>query len=188
MTLLALDSRWQRLMDPDYVSAGGKTFGGLVDIGFEAPDAWPHATPAETGEEVVELGADKLSADLCRLDDTHYLRVILPLPVRGAEEAALFSLWAAVSPEDFARYLADWQGTAEAPFTTAPAWLMTDLPGYESDTPLHGTLTAQDEGVPRLTLDGTEPLAAAQAEGISFDALLDLYAALGTDLRPHLKG
>ena len=31
------------------------------------------------------------------------------------------------------------------------------------------------------------PLKQAQAEGISFDKLLDIYAAAGSDLRPHLE-
>lgn len=131
------------------------------------------------------MGEDRLSPDLCRLGEDRFLCAILSLPVRGADEAVHFALWAAVTPELFYGYLdAATEGSTE--FAGGHGWLMNDLPGFESDEPLACTLKPGAPGErPRISLtDG--PLATLQRDGISFDALLDLYAALGDDIRPHL--
>ncbi|MBO9409549.1 DUF2199 domain-containing protein [Shimia sp. R9_1] len=186
MSLLALDSRWRRLHDPDWVSPkSGRSFGGLIDIGYDHPDPWPHGDLQGCGQEVLEVGDDKLSADLCRCDGLRFVRAMLALPIRGSDEAVQFVIWAHLADADFYRYLDD--ATGETPgFEGCTAWLMNDIPGFESETPLEGALIAGGaQERPRLSLkDG--PLAEAQKAGITFDALLDLYAATGNDIRPDL--
>ncbi|UMA66034.1 DUF2199 domain-containing protein [Roseivivax marinus] len=100
MNLLGLDARWRRLNDPDYVCpCCGRSFGGLVDLVFEHPDAWPHGPRGDA--EVLEAGEDKLSSELCRAGEARYLRAVVTLPVRGADDAALLAIWVEVAPEDF---------------------------------------------------------------------------------------
>ncbi len=184
--LLALDSRWRRFNDPDYVSQSGKSFSGVFDIGYDAPDSWPHASPRDAGTAEVEVGDDKLSADLCKLDDTRFIHCVLPLSIKGSDEVFNFGPWAAVPSETFYAYID--HATADAPFQESTAFLMNDLPGFESDEPIACTLRQGQDGQ-RPQLVATEgPLAHAQAEGITFDQLLDIYAATGTDVRPHLNG
>lgn len=186
MSLLALDSRWRRLHDPDYVCPrSGRSFGGLMDIGFDAPDCWPHA-PWQG--ETVAVGEDVLTADLCRCEGMSFVHGLAPLPIKGSDEVFLFGVWASVSDTDFKAYVADMENTGER-FVHCAAWLMNDLPLFESDAPLACDLiagaTAQDRPHLRAQMG---PLAEAQTDGISFDALLDIYAASGEDIRPYLAG
>ncbi|TCL09814.1 hypothetical protein BXY66_1879 [Shimia isoporae] len=185
--LLALDSRWRRFNDPDYVSQSGKSFTGVFDIGYDAPDIWPHAVPREADASEVEVGDDKLSADLCRLDGTRFVHCVLPLAIKGSDEVFNFGPWAAVEAELFYAYVDVATGASEG-FVGGIAFLMNDLPGFESDDPIACQLIPGAEGQrPRLTaLDG--PLKSAQSNGISFDQLLDIYAHTGNDVRPHLNG
>lgn len=185
MNLLALDARWQRLNDPDYVCpCCGRSFGGLIDIGFGAPDDWPHAEP-EPGA-VVEAGADKLSSELCRLGERRFLRAHLALPVRGSEEVVHLAPWAEVAAADFYAVLDRIEAGETAPREIAAA-LANVLPDPLAG-PAEGQLAlAGPEARPGFRPHGGA-LSEAFTDGLSFDALLDLYAACGEDIRPHLTG
>ncbi|MCE0504514.1 DUF2199 domain-containing protein [Roseivivax sp. GX 12232] len=185
MNLLALDDRWRRLNDPEYACpCCGRSFGGLIDFGFGAPDDWPFALPEEGG--VVAEGEDKLSEELCRLGDRRFLRAHLPLAVRGAEDAAHLAPWVEVAPEHFYAALDRIESgateTVEVPTTLANA-LPAPFDGPQPGTLVLGAPEARPGFFPEAG-----PLAEALREGLSFDALLDLYAGLGEDIRPHLTG
>ena len=68
------------------------------------------------------------------------------------------------------------------------AWLMNALPGFDFDDWLPCNLLVGDpEARPYLEIhDGAHDLARLQEDGITFDQLLDVYAAAGQDIRPHL--
>ncbi len=182
--LLNLDARWRRFNDPDYACpCGGRTFSGIFDIGFEEPDDWPFG---RRSDEMLIVGEDKLSSELCRLGDRRFLRCVIALPVRGSDDERFFlAPWAEVSQGDFYAYL---DGSTEdgEPVTGLSATVANELPGFPGSA--HGTLkpgTGLER--PRLAVaDGA--LARACTEGISFDELLDIYAASGQDIRPHLTG
>lgn len=187
MNLLALDSRWQRLNDPDYAcKCCGRSFGGIVDMGFGQPDCWPHDTL--NSRDTLAVGDDLLTADLCVFEDLRFVHCVVPLPIRGSDEVFLFGAWASLAVEDFKAYALDATGE-ETGFSGAAAWLMNDLPLFENDELIACDLKPAESGGerPHLTAQsGT--LAQAQADGISFDQLLEIYAACGEDLRPHLMG
>ena len=63
-SILDLDPRWRALMAK----------GGVIDIGFDHPSEWPHAPRGDLA--FVKEGADQLASELCRLDETRYLRAI----------------------------------------------------------------------------------------------------------------
>ncbi|SNR58350.1 DUF2199 domain-containing protein [Puniceibacterium sediminis] len=182
MSLLDLDARWRRFNDPlRACPCCGKHFSGVFDIGFEEPDDWPHGPRSE---EMLKVGDDKLSSELCRLNNRRFLRCVILLPLRGSDtEVFFFGLWAEVSPTDFYAYL---DGSTEdgAPVTSIPATVANDLPHFGDAA--HGTLVP-GTGLERPRLIIAEgPLAEGQKNGISFDELLDIYAASGKDIRPHL--
>ncbi|MBO9464964.1 DUF2199 domain-containing protein [Tropicibacter sp. R15_0] len=175
MALLALDSRWRRLHSPP--------FDGIFDIGFEEPEDWPHAA-FEGGEDLI-VGEDRLNHDLCRLDGRYFLRAVLYLPVRGSDDSVGFGLWAEVSETLFRAFLAAWSGDAQD-IEPGEGLIANTPPGFEEEL---GTLCQVAPGPedqrPRLhAIDG--PLAEAQENGISFDDLLNIYAAAGNDIRPKL--
>ncbi|SIS90915.1 hypothetical protein SAMN05421759_10633 [Roseivivax lentus] len=185
MNLLQLDARWQRLNDPDYACpCCGRSFGGLIDIGYDAPGDWPHALP-EPGA-VIAAGEDRLSSELCRLGARRFLRAHLAVPVRGAGDAVHLAPWAEVAPGDFYATLERIEAGISAPADMA-AVLANILPGPLGEIEVghlrHGAAEARPTFLP-----APGPAADALAEGLSFDAVLDIYAEIGEDIRPHLTG
>ena len=174
MTLLALDARWRRLQEK---------FGGVFDIGFQMPSAWPHAEPTEETPEGV-AGDDRLAPELCRLGGKRFLHAILPLPIRGADDVLYLAPWAEVPPETFYAYLD--HVSDGAPFTGGAARLANDLPLYPGSLDQPVSLNPGGDGARPLILAEDGPLAEAQDEGISLDQLIELYAAAGQDIRQAL--
>ena len=107
-----------------------------------------------------------------------------------AMEVFAFGPWASVSDASFARYVAAWRAEDYSDFPGCFAWLANALPGIASEASVPCNLETGD-GTARPQLfaqSASQGLAGLQREGISFDRLLDIYAAAGNDLRPHLGG
>ena len=68
-------------------------------------------------------------------------------------------------------------------YAETPVLLANEVPGLEADMGVLHFPSREER--PALTAQ-SGPLAQAQQNGISFDQLLDLYAACGDDIRPHL--
>lgn len=184
MSLLALDARWRRFNDPDRACpCCGRQFSGVYDISYDHPAHWPHA---ERGDQpFVKAGDDQLTADLCRVGDTRLLRAVLSLPIQGADDVIHLTPWVAVPDETFYAYL-DTSDSDTAPLPpAAPAVLDNDVPTLAQTGTALTVHFETRESLPRIaTPEGT--LANALQNGLSFDQLLDLYAACGDDIRPHL--
>lgn len=179
---LAQDPRWRRFTDAGYACACcGQSFGGPMDIGFGNPAPWPHGLRGDRDE--LRVGTDQLTADACRLGDSRFVRAVLILPVIGTNATFAYGPWASVHPDSFEAAL-----TGNG-FEGCFAWLANRLPGWDTEHPLPCNLLPGPAGDrPRLEIHAScgHPLAQAQRDGITFDRLLDIYAAAGHDLRPHL--
>lgn len=188
MTLLE-DPRWQRFNDGNYAcSCCGKSFSGVFDIGFDHPDPWPHGNRQSTGQDILQVGEDVLGPDLCQIGEHRFIRCVLMLPLKGGDQKFAYGAWASVNPDNYGRYVQhDWDGTL-GNFEGCFAWLMNRLPGFEMQDWLPCDLLVEDPAErPRLYVhDDAHRIAALQEEGITFDQLLDIYAAAGQDIRPHL--
>ncbi|MGB0959480.1 MAG: DUF2199 domain-containing protein [Halocynthiibacter sp.] len=186
--MLALDSRWQRLMDADYIcSCCGKPVAGLMDIGYGMPTHWPHAAREDTQDEIV-IGEDRLTPELCRIDGDYFVRTVMEFPIIGTDETFSFGPWGSLSREDFLRFI-DHENGQDPSFEGGASWLANDLPLFDDADPIACTLIVASKGGTRPRLLAQEgPLKRAQENGLTFDQLLDIYAAAGHDLRPHLKG
>ena len=177
------DPRWRRFNDSTRpCPCCGRTFNGVFDIGYDHPDPWPHGNRAETGNEFIGQGEDLLSADLCQLEQYRFIRCILPLPIIGTDQRFAFGPWGSVNPKNFDRYNTDPE------FEGCFSWLSNLLPGFDFTEPLPCNLIPGEPGQrPVLEVhDGSHDIARLQEEGITFDQLLDIYAAAGQDIRPHL--
>ena len=187
---LAEDPRWQRFNDSSTpCPCCGQVFSGVFDIGYDHPDPWPHGNRGESGQDVLAVGTDSLGTDLCRMDKYRFIRCVLPLPIIGSDQVFAFGPWGSVNAENFDRYVqAELEGKLEG-FEGCFAWLMNRLPGFHFDDWLPCNLVI--EGVDQRPVlevhDGAHELARLQEDGITFDQLLDIYAAAGQDIRPHLE-
>ena len=186
---LASDPRWQRFNDSKRpCPCCGRTFNGVFDIGYDHPDPWPHGNRAESGEDVLSVSKDTLSADLCRMGPHRFIRCVLRLPIIGSDQSFAFGPWGSVNPENFDTYVRHELSGTLSEFEGCFAWLMNTLPGFEFDDWLPCNLVIEDpQARPVLEVhDGSHELARLQEDGITFDQLLDIYAAAGQDIRPHL--
>lgn len=183
MNLLDLDVRWTRFNDEGRVCpCCGQSFNGIFDLGYEAPGDWPHG-PLQ-GDDMT-VGEDRLHTDLCRLNGRFFVRCVLPLNLRGTDEIFCFGPWAEVPEPMFRDYLDTFvEGPHE--FAGGEALLANVLPGFESDSAIPCALVPSDSDDRPMLVAHDGPLAEAQRDGISFDDLLDIYAAAGRDIRPHL--
>ena len=181
------DPRWRRFNDSTRpCPCCGRSFDGVFDIGFDHPDPWPHGNRSETGADYMEAGDDSLGTDLCKFGKYRFIRAVLPLPIKGTDQVFAFGPWGSVNPANFDRYVAASQG--DETFEGCFAWLMNLLPGFDFTEPLPCNLVPGAEGErPILEVhDGAHDIAVLQEDGITFDQLLDIYAAAGQDIRPHL--
>lgn len=186
---LKADPRWQRFNDSTRpCPCCGRMFNGVFDIGFDHPQPWPHGNRDDSGQDVLSSGTDTLSADLCRLDKYRFIRCVLHLPIRETDQTFAFGPWGSVNPDNFDRYVQmELTGKLDE-FEGCFAWLMNMLPGFDYDDWLPCNLVIEDPNQrPVLEIhDGAHELARLQEDGITFDQLLDIYAAAGQDIRPHL--
>lgn len=183
------DPRWRRFMgDNGACPCCGNPMEGLFDIVFHAPVTWPHqdAPKDETGN--VRVGEDYLTSDLCQHDDNFFVRCVFPIPVQGSDQTFSFGCWGSLSEGAFRRYLEAEQ--TGVPFEGAFSWLTNRFPCFDLEDGINEAFACDfipQDGTRRPHLYAHEgPLADAQENGITFDHLLDIYAATGNDMRPHL--
>jgi hypothetical protein len=184
---LAQDPRWRRLHDRGYACpCCGRRFEGLFDIAFERPDTWEGA-PAPLPNGALALDRDILTEDFCVQGPHRFVRCILPLPVQGAEERFAFGLWGTIKPDCLPEVVARFDDGTQGALGPYFSWLGNRLPGTDA-SPVRASMHMQDNRQRPILMieDEAHPYFARQREGISFDELLDIYAACGTDLRPHL--
>lgn len=184
------DPRWDKFCDADFkCPCCGKSYGGVFDITFDHPDAWPHENRAESGKNAIAVGDDRLGSDLCRLGDDYFARATLRLPIIGTEEVFAYGIWGSLTLESYKNYISDYNGDKVEGFEGCFTWLCNMLPGWSMKEALPCDLVLGSLGQrPSLWVhdDSGHPLFQAQQEGISFDRLLDLYEASGQDVRSHL--
>lgn len=98
-----------------------------LDWGFELPDEVWALSEGELGAEV------RYNDDLCQWGDRAFIRCILPVPLKGADEYFGWGVWAEVEVEVFERYLDLYEadGREEPPH---PAKLANRLPPYAGTT------------------------------------------------------
>lgn len=188
---LVCDPRWQRLTDATFRCACcGESLPGLFDIGYDHPDPWPHGLLRDSAQTVLRIGGDALDADLCTLGDDRFIKGLVELPLTRSDQIFAFGVWVSLHPDNFTSYTDAFGTDGEASIGPCFGWLCNDLPLYGIGEPLETTVRFRG-GTRRPSIhvqDTRNDLARDQTEGITLDRLLDIYAAAGTDLRPHLEG
>lgn len=186
---LADDPLWQRLNDQAFrCPCCGASFNGVFDIAYDHPDAWPHGSFRENGGETVKVGKDKLGSDLCVLNEDRFVRGIIEIPILGSDTRFGFGAWVSLHPDNFQVYVDAYGTENELKIGPYFGWLSNNLPVYGTGEFLKTEVVFQGGGKrPRLNVwDESSTLQKDQKAGMSFSELLDLYAASGNDIRPHL--
>ncbi len=187
MTPLDADPRWRRFNDTGRVcSCCGQTFSGVFDIVFDHPDAWDHGNRGKSGLDELRAGEDLLARRHCRWGEHRFVRTMLVLPILGSDRRFAFGPWSSLSATNYKLCLAAWEDDDIGRFEGGFGWLANDLPGFETPDHIPCNLRPDPETGILMLEAQTGPLGEAQRRGISFDRLLDIYAASGNDIRPHL--
>ena len=154
------------------------------------PFGWAHP-PAPLPEEALDGPGDVVTERYARRGRDMLVRAHLPIPVAGTEDHVFLTIWANLSPGDFARLRsAQARGDADR-LGDLFAWLYCRIPASSGPVLTKGVLVPVADGALPVywITEPKHPLHAAQtAEGMSAGDILALYEDLGAgDLVAHLK-
>lgn len=137
-----------------------------LDWGFELPDEVWALSEEEQAEQV------RYNDDLCQWGDRFFIRCILPVPLKGADDYFGWGAWAEVETEVFERYLELYEedGREEPPHPAKLANRLAPYPGTTLGTRVLIQFQTPDDR-PTLTLLESDKsrLAQEQREGIDAD-------------------
>ena len=147
-----------------------------LDFAFDAPVYWRQLTEEEREQSF-------LSSDICVIGEDRFIRGCLEIPVQGRAERLVWGVWTSLSEGSLRRAYELWDAT-EIPLDE-PArfgWLSKELKGvYGASTLNLKTLVRFRPGNLRPSIEVgpcDHPLAREQAEGVSFDRVQEIAAAL----------
>ena len=192
MTGLDQDPRWVKFHDANRVcSCCGESFDGVFDIGFSCPQSWPNTSDPRPNSEFQELRkteANILTDDFCIHDGHYFARAVLPIPIIGSQTRFSYGVWGSLAPENFETYLNSFNTDTQSQIGPFFSWLGNQVPQM-NDAPVEGNLHPCDNRArPEFFVkDTAHPLYDMQENGITFDALLDIYDAAGCGVRQHLE-
>jgi hypothetical protein len=147
-----------------------------LEPSFERPDAFL-AVPEEE-----RAARTRASNDFCEIQDSEngqrrwFVRVLVRVPVRGAETACCWGTWAEVSAADFARIVLLWNDPEQVRHPPFRGTLANDLDGYPPSAGLRGTLSFRDvKSIPFFEFDPEEkhPFAVETRTGVAPERVLD---------------
>jgi hypothetical protein len=178
-----IDPRWQRLRERSWSCAScGQVHHGIFDLGCSRPDFWQDSTQPLPNSAAA--GATHcLTEDFCILDGEHFfVRCILKLPLLGnPDDYFAFGVWSTLSQKNFTDYRKTFDSGAQEGLGPWFGWLSNRLQGYPDTLNLKCQVHPQARRQrPWLEVQpGEHPLATESREGISYERLLEIYAAYG---------
>jgi hypothetical protein len=184
------DPRWRRLHHrPWRCTSCALTHHGIFDITYGRPVAWPESDEPSS-DSIVVTSSHFLSEDICVVEDQHFVRCMLELPIRGsASEYFAFGIWSSLSKPNFALYVETFDDGEQGALGPWFGWFSNRLRGYPDTFGLKCQVHPRSSGQrPFIEFEPADhPLARDQREGITLDRLLEIYAAHGHDLRSVLS-
>ena len=117
---------------------------GDLEPTFDAPLAYYQVPEAERAQRTF------LTSDKCGVRDTadsrrqYFLRVVMPLPVRGEPRPCYWGVWVEVAPEVLKRIDELWDDPAQSQAPPLPARLANGLAEYPGSLGLEGSLQLVD--------------------------------------------
>lgn len=147
--------------------------------------------PAPQPDTALDTPGDVITQRYARRGRDMLVRAHLPIPVTGTEDHVFISVWANLSPGDFARFRSA-QGRGDADrLGDLFAWLYSRVPASTGPVLTKGVIVpVSGGGMPVYWItEPKHPLQAAQQEGgMHPGEIVTLYEDLGAgDLIGHLK-
>jgi hypothetical protein len=143
---------------------------GWPDIGYDQPYYTKDIVGADRDKRVY------LTSDLCVLDNEFFfIRCLLSLKVRGADEVFAWGAWSSLSKENFLRYQASYDEDM-SDWEPMFGYLSNQLPHYPDTLALKLSVQPGARGDrPSLQLEPTDhPLAVDQRAGLTLEKLLEI--------------
>jgi hypothetical protein len=109
-----------------------------MEPSFERPDAYWAIPEAERPQRTLVGKSDCRIRDLADTERRYFLRVMLPVPIRGEERACNWGIWVEVSASDFKTAWGRWEDPAQASEPPFPGVLANSVGGYPSTLGLPG--------------------------------------------------
>ena len=163
-------------------TCGGEHDLSEMEPSYTYPDAYLDLPPEERDARAT-VGSDE-----CRLHDgtnaeqRFFLRVLLPMPVRGETEACAWGVWAEVSEGAFTRTRELWDDSAQFDEPPFAATLANALTGYSATLGLPGEVTLSGPSIIPTFVLGDQldhPLAHEQRDGVHPERVVEwLFAHL----------
>jgi hypothetical protein len=149
---------------------------------YRRPDAFLAVPTKERYYRTVAGSDDCRVRDEDESNERFFLRVLLPIPVRGTAETCRWGVWVEVDPESFARTRELWDASEAEQLGEPrfPARLNNELKGYVGTLGLRGLVQLTGPNTaPRFTLDSSldHPLAAEQRHGVYPERVVEWLAA-----------
>lgn len=179
----SVDPRWGLLRNRTWTCTScGDTHHGLFDLGCAKPDFW-QGSEDHLPNSVAASSTNCLTDDFCIVDGEHYfVRCVLRLPLVGAAgEYFAFGVWSTLSKKNFAIYMESFDSGEQEGLGPWFGWFSNRLKGYPDTLNLKCQVHPQAARQrPWIELDADDhPLTKDAAEGITYERLLDTYAAYG---------
>jgi hypothetical protein len=186
----SIDPRWKKFQHRSWACAScGETHVGLFDLGCAKPDFWQSSEQPLANSAIVG-SKHCLTEDFCILDNEHYfVRCLLRLPLVGSPgEYFGLGVWSTLAPKNFDKYASTFDRGEQEDLGPWFGWLSNRLKGYPDTLSLKCQVHPQPgRQRPLLELKPTEhPLARESLQGITYERLLEIYAANGHAAGPPL--
>jgi hypothetical protein len=187
---LSGDPRWKRVLErPFRCLSCDNEHHGLFHLVAAAPVFWRSQHVPLRNEDVYDF-KNFLSEDFCVMDGAQfYVRCVLELPIKGtATDKMSFGVWSTLSKANFVRYYDTFNGGHQSELGPMFGWFSNELPGFEGSADLKCYIVPRDERLrPLIEFESTDhPLSIAYWNGVTFEQVLDIYAAAGHDIRASL--
>jgi hypothetical protein len=180
-----VDERWDRLGRQTWTCATcHQKHQGLMDLGAAAPYHW-QGPPERQSNSAVHDSTHCLTEDFCIIDAQHFfIRCLLELPLVGAAQGECFGfgVWSTLAEKNFRIYVETFDEGGQGSLGPWFGWFSNRLHGYPDTLNLKCHVHPRDERqrpVIELEPSSLHPLARESREGITYERLLEVYAAHG---------
>ncbi len=140
-----------------------------MEPSFERPDAYWEVPEAERPHRTLAGRSDCRIRDAADTEPRYFLRVMVPVPVRGEARECNWGLWVEVSASAFQTAWDRWDDADQASEPTFPGMLANSIGGYPETLGLPGHVQLTGPATPPAFTfaDGVDhPFAREQREGV----------------------